>query len=969
MRKTFLLMFILFYSVSTYAQVSALGPADGNISIGYTFNTNTIGLYKYNGGIRTKIFIHPKPEIEAGPDRVQPNGLYKDNFILDPNYNKLSKTSAAKPFIIHNIDGPDLNTDGNYLRIPPDPYVAAGPDHIMMVINSLIFIRDKRTGKQIQINPMAMFNFIDGISPFDPKIIYDQFHNRWVTVWLHVDETNSMSYFLLAVSDDSDPNGLWYTWALPSNTNGNTPAGNWGDYPGLGYDDKAIYITSNQFVFSDNKFAYSKLRIIDKKNIYIAGDPGKLTWKDFWGINYPGEGTPAFGIRPVQMKEAASEYYLAAIRWGDTHNSFGIYKLKNVLTTPILLGSPVSTIQYATTKGIKVEQLDGGSNTIEHGDLQLRQEPVYINGKIHLVHPARFQNKIGVRYLTINANNFKAAEDVILGTPEHYYLYPALAVNKSNDVVITYTRVSSNEYAGVYFTFFPSDVKNFIGSNLLTKGNAKYELTLGGDRNRWGDYNGAWVDPTDENTFWIFSEYSKATDTWGTQLGGVRYRAFNEPYVYQEQTELNFGTTQLNAGGKSISFPLSNFGGSDLIISSIQNKSQRFQHLSPALPIIITSLDTVNINFLFTPTVHEETYLDTLIIDTNAPVAGKINVPALGKGFEIIGTEKNILYASTANVVGSLGRIASIDINSGGSTVLGKSGFKPVSSLTIDPTNNELYALSKPNTNLPSILKLRSDNGLAMLYEVAPLDLKCIAFDKEGLLHAITNGNEYYTVEIKTLFFKFIKKLDYNVSALAINTITNEMIVASNNEIVKDQFYKLNKDGNLIFIGSAGLGKMVQAISFDKEGKLYASIGNENDFSELAVIDVISGSGQVIGNMNLKGVIGLAYSIGGLTSLKTKKSFPVQFNMSQNYPNPFNPSTNIEFTLPDAGVVKIVLYNLLGEKIKDLVDTYFAPGVHSFIINESITSKMSSGIYFYKIEFQSIEGEFFSSIKKMLLIK
>ena len=54
----------------------------------------------------------------------------------------------------------------------------------------------------------------------------------------------------MSVSDDEDPNGIWFNWALPSNLNGSAPSENWGDYEGVGFNDRAVFITSNQFNFS-----------------------------------------------------------------------------------------------------------------------------------------------------------------------------------------------------------------------------------------------------------------------------------------------------------------------------------------------------------------------------------------------------------------------------------------------------------------------------------------------------------------------------------------------------------------------------------------------------------------------------------------------------------------------------------------------------------------------------------------------
>lgn len=44
------------------------------------------------------------------------------------------------------------------------------------------------------------------------------------------------------------------------------------------------------------------------------------------------------------------------------------------------------------------------------------------------------------------------------------------------------------------------------------------------------------------------------------------------------------------------------------------------------------------------------------------------------------------------------------------------------------------------------------------------------------------------------------------------------------------------------------------------------------------------------------------------------------FSLSQNYPNPFNPTTNIKFNIPNAGYTTLSIYNLIGEKVSELVN-------------------------------------------------
>jgi len=93
---------------------------------------------------------------------------------------------------------------------------------------------------------------------------------------------------------------------------------------------------------------------------------------------------------------------------------------------------------------------------------------------------------------------------------------------------------------------------------------------------------------------------------------------------------------------------------------------------------------------------------------------------------------------------------------------------------------------------------------------------------------------------------------------------------------------------------------------------------------------------------------------------------PAEFELSQNYPNPFNPGTQIEYTLKKTGHVTLHIYNVLGEKVKTLLDQDQPAGLYRIDWDgENDNGKpISSGIYLYKLE---VNG--FSEAKKMLLLK
>ena len=120
-------------------------------------------------------------------------------------------------------------------------------------------------------------------------------------------------------------------------------------------------------------------------------------------------------------------------------------------------------------------------------------------------------------------------------------------------------------------------------------------------------------------------------------------------------------------------------------------------------------------------------------------------------------------------------------------------------------------------------------------------------------------------------------------------------------------------------------------------------------------------------NANLKAYAAwwLWASLAGWAPVTDVKNFqninPTEFKLYQNYPNPFNPTTVINYSLPKAGKVELFVYNLLGQKLVELVNSEKPAGHHTINFDGS---NLSSGVYFY-----SIQAGQFIDVKKMILLE
>lgn len=509
--KLLLVVFLLlFINSNLFAQFTYNGPADGFLNVYHVVNTELFpDEILVSDSQRNHIFhIVPKLNHQRISSSISHDDLRKFYFLNENN----KETDSIDLF--RSFSG--ISQTNSY---PPDPYIAVGPEHIVEVVNRQFRIADKEGNTLKDISASQWFmDSQPGVNPFDPKVIYDHFNNRWVMVWLAYFSANSTAFYLISVSDDDNPLGIWYNRAIPSNQNGNTAVNNWADYQGVGFDNEAIYLSSSQFNFN-GFYDYDKLRIFSKAELY---NPGPVNWKDFWYLTYPHNSNNIYSIRPTRMFDIAGKFYFVHVPAGGA-NFITLINMDDPLNNPILTATNIPVPEYDVPQDALQK---GGSSRIEGGGCHLRNEPFYINGNIHYVHSIKntqFGNLSSLNYVSINPLSGLAFENIEIGDGEHFHFYPSLAINKKNKKIISFSRSSLNEYAGAFYIVLADSNQWSYNTEILQEGTAYYNRTGGGGRNRWGDYSGAWLDPTDSLSFWIMTEYVAALNTWGTWIGAVKH--------------------------------------------------------------------------------------------------------------------------------------------------------------------------------------------------------------------------------------------------------------------------------------------------------------------------------------------------------------------------------------------------------------------------------------------------------------
>ncbi len=105
----------------------------------------------------------------------------------------------------------------------------------------------------------------------------------------------------------------------------------------------------------------------------------------------------------------------------------------------------------------------------------------------------------------------------------------------------------------------------------------------------------------------------------------------------------------------------------------------------------------------------------------------------------------------------------------------------------------------------------------------------------------------------------------------------------------------------------------------------------------------------------------LDFAYLGSLSVGEEKNMPSEYSLAQNYPNPFNPVTTISYSLPEASKVSLVVFDMLGREVAQLVNEVKSPGIYTAQFD---ASGLASGMYIYKLTANN-----FTTAKKLLLMK
>lgn len=958
MRHVFIVhLSLLLCTAAAFSQI-AQGPASGSVASGVIQTTDNFE--SQDGAVINdppRMHRHPPfNELPMPPNIPAPTAPEGSNVFYDPSVNPNSLVTPP-PITIASFQG-NNQTNG----FPPDPIIAVGPNHIMHLVNSSFRISTKTgvTLKTIGANAWYQ-STLPNSGPFDPKVFFDFHANRWVMVWDNQNDATQTAFFLVSVSDDDNPLGVWFNWALPSNVYGSTPSGTWQDYQGVGYDRNAYYITGRHFGFVSGYFG-NAVRILPKAQ-FLGSTPGAITWWDFWALR-DANGIDVDGIRPAIVLSAPNEYYLAGPPSLSGGSYFALFRITNPLGTPAI--SCVSVPATAWSNAPLAGQ-PGGVQPLEAGGSRVRHEPIYRDSSLWMAHSVGNAGFSNVRYVRINVPTNTTIEDVSFGAPGYYHFYPALAVDKDNNIGITFTRSSFSEFAGAYYTWrFATDPPGLRPTELMRAGASTYYVAGSDGRNRWGDYMGAALDPADRNALWFLTEYVAATNQFGVWVHGIRMAPYTGVRIASTVASRDFGRVEAGLSSDSMVIKINNIGTSTLTISSITKSNPAMNLLNlPAFPVNLPTFDSLKFRVFFRPSAHGSVS-DTIRIVSNDAGTPTLRIPIQGRGVVIGTATVGTLYGASGPPDTS--RLYRINVNTGAATPIGATGLTEIQSLAIHPTTRELYGIIT-SAGSSQLYRVSAGGGDALPARSFPLgNIRAIAFASDGTLWGGNNLGRLYRINITTGDTTFIGSHTSTLvyASFSVNPITGRLWASVRPPIAgRDLIYTVNTTtGAATLVGATGGSNITPAIAFDGRGRLYGLKGTGSQIDTLIVIDTTTAFGTRIGSMGFAGIQAMAMRSDSVTSVREiAAAIPEKFSLEQNYPNPFNPETKIRFTIPSTAQrhVSLRIYDMLGREVATLVDQELKAGTFEATFD---ATQLASGTYLYRLQSGA-----FTETRKMLLLR
>ncbi len=516
----FILSIILFTSISSLSQEKSINPSlivTGNY-YGETPPLRDIPamtekewqqlaekarLKMLNPKLRTRSFPFAETALPKGPDPAWQQSMGASREIMAP---------------VMNFNGQDSP------YFPPDDNGTVGPNHYMQTVNSVYAIYNK-SGALVAgpANLNTLFTGVTGSScnDGDPIVLFDEQADRWLVAEFSICGSND--YMLIAVSTTNDPTGTWHKYSFD--------VADMPDYEKFGIWQDGYYMGTNNSSGND-------IYVFERSQMLVGGTAQAV------GFNNPWRPTTIDGFMCVPPLDNDGAFAPAgepglfitinddAIGGGS--DELWIYELDVDWTTPanstFLRVQQLSVSAFDSDFGNNWDNIKQLGTSLELDAIPqvVMNPPQYRNfGSYETIlccHTVDVDNTdhAGIRWYElrrVSSGNWTVRQHGTYAPDEHSRWMGSIMLNGQNEIGLGYSVSSLTMYPAIrYCGQSASTYLAASGILDITEESIQAGVTFQSSYNRWGDYSGMQVDPTDDDTFWFTSEYIGAGGARKTKI-------------------------------------------------------------------------------------------------------------------------------------------------------------------------------------------------------------------------------------------------------------------------------------------------------------------------------------------------------------------------------------------------------------------------------------------------------------------
>jgi hypothetical protein len=526
MRKIYFLGLLCLFlaSLSLPAQDLPLSPAVTGVGVYHGLSLPLRDLPVLTDDEYTKMEIDAmKPRNEDMRERSYPfasTALPKGN---DPAWQQEMGTSPAPKAPIVSFDGPSSP------YYPPDANGTAGPNHFMQTINSVYAIYSK-TGTLLAgpTNLNLLFGSVTGATcnDGDPIVLYDEQADRWLVVEFSICGAND--YMLFAVSQTNDPTGSWHRYSFDVD---DMP-----DYEKIGIWQDGYYMgTNNSSSGKKDIYVFERSKMLLGQTAQMVGfdNAWRPTTIDGFMCVPPVDNDGAFA--PAGSPGLFITMNDDAIAGGS--DQLWIYELAVNWTTPasstFVRSQQLAVPAFDSNFGSDWDNIKQQGTTRELDAIPqvIMNAPQYRNFGTYQTlvccHTVDVNNtdRAGIRWYELRrtSGTWSVRQSGTYSPDTHSRWMGSIRLNSQNEIGLGYSISSTTLYPGIRYTGQTATAYN-TGAGTLDL--AEQTITTGTYSqtayNRWGDYSGLSVDPSDNRTFWFSTEYIGASSARKTRIASFQ---------------------------------------------------------------------------------------------------------------------------------------------------------------------------------------------------------------------------------------------------------------------------------------------------------------------------------------------------------------------------------------------------------------------------------------------------------------